>query len=103
MLEAVFVFAAMNAVMEFVLLGMVPPRTRLRILGSALACGYLHVAFLSLNLFVHWGTLIGTMSGVGAFLVSMLTVKVARSYFGYIESDRYYRVGWKKFSTEELK
>lgn len=102
MIEAVLIFGIMTALFELVLLSMIPPKHRLRLLGSEPACTCMHVAFLTLNLVIHWGTLIGTMSGVGAFLMSLLTVRLARSMFGLIKDDRYYTVGWIKYSLEEL-
>jgi len=102
LIEAVFVFGAVNAVFEFVLLGMLPPRTRLRLLGSETACMVLHALFLVMNLFIHWGTLIGTMSAVIAFIASMLTVYVARKMFGFIRGDRFYHVGWFVYADKEL-
>lgn len=103
MIEAVLLFGAMNVVFEFVLLSMLSPRTRLRVLGSTAASNFLHVMFLSLNLLIHWGTLIGTMSAVGAFITSMVTVQAARLLYGRVVDDRYYHVGWFKYSLEELK
>ena len=102
MIEAVILFGLMTAAFELVLLSMLSPRKRLRLLGSEPACNVMHVAFLVLILVIHWGTLIGTMSGVGAFLCSLLTVRLARAWFGFITSDRYYTVGWTKYSVEEL-
>lgn len=103
MIEAVFVFGFMNVLFEFVLLCMLGPRTRLRLLGSERARNVIHVSFLLLNITIHWGTLVGTMSGIGAFIASMLTVRVAMFVFGYIEHNRYYHVGWVKYSSKELK
>ena len=103
MIEAVFVFGFMNVLFEFVLLSMLPPRMRLRLLGSHGATSVLHFAFLLLNITIHWGTLVGTMSGVGAFISSIATVFIAKKLFGFIEADRYYHVGWVKYSAKELK
>lgn len=102
MITAVFVFAALNIAFEFVLLSMTPPRTRLRVLGSTIACNILHVMFLSLNLSIHWGTLIGSMSAVAAFLCSMLTVQAARRVYGHITGTTYTR-GWVQYPLEELR
>lgn len=102
MISAVLLFGVMNIVFEFVLLSMLPPRTRLRVLGSAAARNSLHVIFLVLNLIIHWGTLIGTMSAVLAFISSMLTVQLARVLYGYIVDGRYYTVGYIAYRTEEL-
>ena len=103
MIEAVFVFGAMNVLFEFVLLSMLPPRMRLRLLGNANSQMLLHFGFLLMNLIIHWGTLVGTMSGIGAFISSIVTVAFAKKLFGFIEAGRYYHVGWVKYSVKELK
>lgn len=102
MIDAVLMFGFMNIVFEFVLLSMLAPRWRLRVLGSASARNTLHVVFLLLNLVIHWGTLIGTMSAVLAFISSMLTVQLARKLYGFIEQGRYYHVGYIAYSRGEL-
>lgn len=102
MIEAVFVFGALNVLFEFVLLSMLSPRARLRVLGSDKR-GMLHVIFLLVNLIIHWGTLIGTMSGIMAFVCSMLTVAFARKVYGFVYQDRHYHVGWIRYSTGEIK
>lgn len=102
MITAVFVFAALNVGFEFVLLCMLSPRTRLRVLGSPPACNVLHVLFLVINLAVHWGTVTGTMASVAAFLCSMLTVQIARALFGTVRGT-IYRRGLIGFAAEELR
>lgn len=102
MIGAVFIFAALNVGFEFVLLTMLTPRVRLRVLGSSAACNALHCLFLIVNLAVHWGTLIGTMASVAAFLCSMLTVQIARVLFGHISGTRYTR-GWVQYPLEALR
>ena len=102
MIDAVFIFGALNVLFEFVLISMVTPRWRLRLLGNEGACTALHVFFLAANLAIHWGTLIGTMSSVLSFVSSIVTVRVARAVFGTVTEGRYYRVGWIKYSREEL-
>ena len=102
MISAVLIFGLMNVVFEFILLSMLRPRTRLRILGSETACVYLHFVCLSLNLLIHWGTLIGTMSGIFSFICSIFTVVVARAVFGVIKEDRYYTRGLVGYAREEL-
>jgi len=101
MIETVFVFGLVNIVFELVLISMVPVKPRLRLLGSN-SRSLLHVAMLLANLIVHWGTVIGTMSSIVAFCASILTVNIARKAFGFIESGRYYTVGWIKYSVKEL-
>lgn len=102
MIDAVLVFGFMNVLFEFILLGMIPPRTRLRVLGSTNRQNLLHVAFLLTNLIIHWGTLIGTMSGIGAFITSIATVKIARLLWGYITEDEVYRRGLLAYRIDEL-
>jgi len=102
MIEAVFVFGMMNVLFEYVLLCMLRPRTRLRVLGNPNSVSLLHIGFLLLNLMIHWGTLVGTMSGIGAFIASIVTVAIARRVFGWIEGSSYH-VGFVKYSKDELK
>lgn len=103
MIDAVLLFGFLNALFEFVLLSMLSPRLRLRLLGNEAASVGMHVSFLLLNITIHWGTLIGTMSGVLAFVSSIVTIQVARKLFGQIKEDRYYHVGLLKYSIEELR
>lgn len=103
MINAVLLFGALNVLFEFVLLCMLKPRARLRVLGNPVLSNLMHVGFLSLNLLIHWGTLVGTMSGVLAFVASIVTVNVARVVFGRIEDGRYYHVGFIKYALEDLK
>lgn len=102
MIDAVILFGLMNVAFEFILLSMVRPRTRLRLLGNEAQCVSLHVFCLVLNLWIHWGTLIGTMSGIFAFICSIFTVNVARLVFGVIKDDRYYKRGLVGYAREEL-
>lgn len=102
MVSAVLIFGLMNVVFEFILLSMVRPRTRLRILGNEGHCVALHFMCLALNLLIHWGTLIGTMSGIFSFICSIFTVVVARAVFGVIKEDRYYTRGLVGYAREEL-
>lgn len=102
MIDAVLIFGLMNIAFEFIVLSMVRPRTRLRILGNEGHCIALHFMCLSLNLLIHWGTLIGTMSGIFSFICSIFTVLVARTVFGVIKEDRYYTRGLVGYAREEL-
>jgi hypothetical protein len=101
-IDAVLLFGFLNIVFELVLLNMMPPRTRLRVLGSQVASNALHLIFLGLNLLIHWGTLVGTMSGVMAFCASIVTVHIARKVYGSVTGTNYH-VGWIKYSIEELR
>lgn len=102
MIEVVLAFGLINIVFEFVLLSMVKPRARLRLLGNRNAQVLLHIGFLVANLIVHWGTVVGTMSSVLAFVCSMLTVKLAQQLYGSITDGRYYTLGVIKYSKAEL-
>ena len=102
MIEAVLLFGTFSALFELILLGMLAPRTRLRLLGSAHKQNLLHVGFLLLNLMIHWGTMTGSMTAIVAFLVSLPTVLIAKLVWGQITDDRYYKTGLIKYSTEEL-
>lgn len=103
MIDAVLLFGAINIIFEMVLISMIPPKHRLRLLGSEGGCNAVHALFLLANLAIHWGTLVGTMSGVLAFVASVVTVRFARKLFGHISDGRYYHVGWCKYAPEDLK
>ena len=103
MIEAVLLFGVMSAVFELILLGMLGPRMRLRVLGSAYKQNLLHIGFLLLNLMIHWGTMTGSMTAIVAFLVSLPTVLIAKLVWGQITDDRYYKTGLIKYSAEELR
>ena len=103
MIDAVLLFGVINIIFEMVLLSMIPPKHRLRLLGSEGASNALHALFLLANLAIHWGTLVGTMSGVLAFVASVVTVRFAKKLFGHIAEGRYYHVGWIKYPVEMIK
>lgn len=102
MIDAVLLFGLMNIIFEFVLLSMISPRLRLRLLGSAVGRNSMHVLFLLFNITIHWGTLVGTMSAVMAFICSMITVHIARKLYGFIEAGRFYHVGLIHYNAQEL-
>ena len=101
MIEAVIFFGLINIVFEFVVLSMVPPRARLRLLGNKGAQTFVHVVVMIFVLTVHWGTVTGTMSAFFSFILSMVTVFVAQVMFGYMQGTTYRRgiIGYK---VEEL-
>jgi hypothetical protein len=101
MIEAVIFFGLINVIFEFVVLSMVPPRARLRLLGNKNAQTFLHVVIMISVLIIHWGTLIGTMSGFFSFILSMVTVGIAQIVFGYVRGTTYRR-GIIGYSKEEL-
>ena len=101
-IEAVLMFGLLLATFEFVLLSMIPPKYRLRLLGSKGGCNFVHVLMLSLNMAIHWGTVIGTMSATLSFVASMVTVSVARLVYGTIVDDVRTRRGLVGYKTEEV-
>ena len=102
MIDVVIAFALVNVIFELVLLSMLAPRLRLRLLGNPTACGVTHVVFLVLNLVVHWGTLIGTMSSILAFVCSIATIWAAQKLWGTVVDGRFYTTGLIRYSAKEL-
>lgn len=102
MIDAVLIFGALLAAFEFVLLSMIPPRYRLRLLGSKALCGATHFGMFALNLWVHWGTLTGTMSATLSFVVSIATIQVAKLVYGTITDDVRTRRGLLGYKNTEL-
>lgn len=101
-IEAVLMFGLLLAVFEFVLLSMIPPRYRLRLLGSRPLSNAIHVLMLIANLYIHWGTVVGTMSATLSFCASIATVQVARLVYGTVVDDRRVRRGLVGYRSEEL-
>lgn len=102
MIDAVIFFGLINICFEFVVLSMLPPRVRLKLLGNKQAQTFVHIAIMVFVLWIHWGTLIGTMSGFFSFILSIVTVSIARNVFGYIEHGVFHRriIG---YTANELK
>ena len=103
MIDVVLAFACIMTGFELAILSVIPPRIRLRILGNDAAKMSIHLIMILINLAVHWGTVTGTMAATLSFLTSMLATGVASRAFGKITQNRYYQVGWIKYSKEELK
>lgn len=101
MIEAVFCFAFITAVGELVLLCMLKPRTRLRLLGSHTGCNVIHSLFLVVNLWIHWGTVTGSMTGVTAFITSIFVTNLAKRLFGSISGNTY-KVGLIRYAHQEI-
>jgi hypothetical protein len=102
MIDAVLAFGAMNVLFELVLLSLLSPRRRLRVLGSPTMCGVIHLTFLVLNVCIHWGTLIGTMSSILAFVCSIGSVWAAQKLWGTVRDERFYTTGLIRYSAKEL-
>ena len=78
MIEAVLMFAAITALGEWLILSYMHPRVRLMVLSFPLL---LHTSFAALNLWIHWGTMTGSMTAVTAFVVSVYVCKAAKWRF----------------------
>lgn len=71
MLSSVLFFGLLTAAVEFMLLYKFVPLNWLRNRGVQ---GMLHFGVAALNLAIHWGTIVGTMTAITALFVSFLTV-----------------------------
>jgi hypothetical protein len=103
MFSEVLAFAIIMTVFEFVIVSMLPPRLRLRLLGNhgmKVAC---HMIMLLINITVHWGTVVGTMSSTLSFLTSIVAMAMACKLYGKLVDGRYYHVGLVKYSIGEIK
>lgn len=83
-IQAVLLFAFLSSLFELVILMKIKPRTRLRVLGSKRWPIFIHVITFSVNIFVHYGTVTGTMTAIVASLASFVTVPIARKISGSI-------------------
>jgi hypothetical protein len=79
MLEAVIWFGIITAVGEWIILSYLNPALRNFVTGPG--AFFTHTAFAALNLWIHWGTITGSMTAVVAFVVSTCVCKMARSYW----------------------
>lgn len=87
MLQTVLIFAAVTAVFEFILLARATPRIRQYLLSHD---GILHAVVIGLNMFIHWGTITGSMTAVVAGLTSFLTVPIAQQLWGHFSDETWY-------------
>ena len=87
MLQTVLIFAAVTAVFEFILLARCTPRLRQYLLSHD---GLLHAVVIALNLWIHWGTITGSMTAVVAGLTSFVTVPIAQQLWGHFNNERWY-------------
>lgn len=102
MIEAVFIFAALTALLEWIILEKLELRTRVRVLNYPNCITA--VAFIG-NLVIHWGTMTGSMTAVTAALVSMGVVSAQRKKWGYVyrvENTDMYRHGSKHVNTADI-
>lgn len=71
MLSSVLFFGLLTAAVEFMLLYKFMPLNWLR---RHWVQGLLHFGVATLNLAIHWGTIVGTMTAITALFVSFVTV-----------------------------
>lgn len=106
MIEVVIAFAVVSIITEMIFLGMVPARARLAMLGSKAARTFVHVGMLVLTLWVHWGTVTGTMTAFTSFLLSFPAVFCAQQLWGWTykteDGERRLRRGIINYSVAEL-
>lgn len=103
MIEAVFIFAALTAALEWIILEKLDLHTRVRALNYPSVITAL--AFTG-NLVIHWGTMTGSMTAVTAALVSMGVVSVQRKRWGYVfkhEGRIRYMPGSKTVNLDEIR
>ena len=101
MIETVMFFAAINIIFEFIVLSLMAPKVRLRLLGNQRARYAWHTFLLVLMLWFHWGTVTGTMAATLTFITSMLTTTFAQGFYGTIRDGKYNR-GLVGYTREEL-
>lgn len=99
MVTAVLIFAALTAALEILILAKLSIPKRLRVLGYPTL---ITATMFALNLIIHFGTMTGSMTAIVAALASIVTVEIARWYWGYIEKNRYYP-GKARFDVEQVK
>lgn len=73
MLEAVLIFGVLSALFEAIIIWKVCPRWVL-----ARASVLIHVFVIGANLFIHFGTVTGTMTAIVAGLASFMVVPFMR-------------------------
>lgn len=75
MLSAVIAFALLSALLELLMLLKFTSAKTLQKEGFAAT---VHIAVTLLNLCIHWGTIVGTMTAITACLVSFATLPLAK-------------------------
>lgn len=73
MLTATLLFALLSATLELILLLKFAPQ---RLLHKTWFVNTVHLTVAVLNLVIHFGTLVGTMTAITATLVSFVTVSL---------------------------
>ena len=101
MIEAVFTFAIVSALFEFVILMKLKPSTRLRLLGSKRWVAITHTVVIMITILIHFGTITGSMTAITAGLISFLVIPTTRWISGSITNKRYFP-GAIKYQTAQL-
>jgi hypothetical protein len=101
-IEAVFVFGLLSALLEAIILTKLPLRVLLRILGDPRQVALIHLFVGIFNLIVHFGTVTGTMSAIVSALASFAVIPLIRARHGYIRREVYYR-GFKLYSIAAIR
>lgn len=78
MLEIVLWFGFITAIGEFILLRTLSRKLRLWLTGPGAVIT--HFGFAAFNLWIHWGTVTGTMTAVVAFIVSTVVCHFVRRF-----------------------
>ena len=74
MVTTVFIFAALSALFELILLLKLVPQ---KLLSRTWFQVLIHVTVIAFNIAIHFGTVVGTMTAITAGLVSFGTMPVA--------------------------
>ena len=75
MLEAVLIFGVLSAVFEAIVIKRMCPRWLLQSSAGGL---FIHTMVISINLFIHYGTVTGTMTAIVAGIASFMVVPMMR-------------------------
>lgn len=102
MIEVVAIFALLTAVFEIVVLEKMSVKARIYALSypnliTAVMCAF--------NLWIHWGTIVGSMTAVTAGLASMGATGWMRKRWGFIykcEGREVFKRGQKYIDVHEL-
>jgi hypothetical protein len=89
MIDAVITFATITAIGELILIANLNRVSRLKLLGSKIRRMTFHIGFAALNLWIHWGTITGSMTAVTAFVVSVFVMHLSRLYWGSYYNGKY--------------
>ena len=86
------IFAALNMICELIIIALIPPRTKLRVLGNDKAMVAVHCTLGLITAYMHWGTVTGSGAAMIAFIISFPTLWIAKQvFFGYVRDNKYHR------------